>query len=181
MRPITKSEIRRSIRERLGALGSETLACKSAAICRQIVLAPEWSQAIAVGVFAPLAGEPDVELLWSAIGARTVCYPRVEGDHLKFLRVADRSELVESRWKLREPLLRDNAVVAAEDIDLLLVPGIAFTEDGHRLGRGGGYYDRLLSDPALRAVRLGVCFAEQIVPHLPMEDHDQLVGRVIRG
>jgi len=181
MTSMTKSEIRRSIRERLGALGSELLARKSASICREVAQSQEWAQARTVGLFAPLPSEPDVELLWADLGSRTVCYPRMEGDCLLFLRVEDRSALVQSRWNLREPPLREQAVVALENIDLLLVPGVAFTEDGHRLGRGGGYYDRLLAAPTLRSATFGICFAEQMVPRLPMEAHDQTVGRVFRA
>ena len=59
----------------------------------------------------------------------------------------------------------------------MLVPGLAFTGDGVRLGHGGGYYDRLLE--RCRCTTVGVCFAEQIVDVLPVQSHDVKVGRVL--
>ncbi len=120
-----------------------------------------------------------MSLLWAAaLGPRAVCYPRVHGEGLVFLRVAEPEALLRSRWNLLEPPHREEAVVPPGEIDLLLVPGVAFTREGGRMGRGGGYYDRLLADPALRAASFGVCFAEQIVPRLPIEAHDRPVTRV---
>jgi 5-formyltetrahydrofolate cyclo-ligase len=84
-----------------------------------------------------------------------------------------------SRWNLREPDLRTAMVVDPRAIDLILVPGVAFTHEGFRVGRGGGYYDRFLAEPQLHARRLGVCFARQLVPSVPLEAHDQRVDRVI--
>ena len=76
-------------------------------------------------------------------------------------------------------------VVVPEDepdpvtIDLVVVPGVAFTASGHRLGQGGGWYDRFL--PGLRpgVMRIGVCFAECLVDELPTEAHDVVMDRVI--
>ena len=175
---MTKPEIRKSVRLRIRPLTKEALAEKSADICRAVTAARDWSQARVIGLFAPLCLEPNVELLWANAGSRTVCYPRVDGDRLSFHRVTDRSALVESRWKLREPPRLDDAVIGPGEIDLLLVPGLAFTEEGHRLGRGGGYYDRFLAEPTLRAVTFGICFSEQIVASLPVEEHDRTVWRV---
>ncbi len=67
------------------------------------------------------------------------------------------------------------------DIDLIVVPGVAFTAAGARLGRGRGYYDRYLSQPEMRAYTVGVCYAHQIVDALPSEPHDVAVERVICG
>ena len=176
---MTKSELRKAIRFRLEALPLETRAEKSATLCREIAGCGEWKTARTVAFFSPLPSEPNVDLLWAVLEARVVCYPRVDGDHLVFLKVPDRAALLESRWNLLEPAHQEDAVVPMVEIDLLLVPGLAFTPDGHRMGRGKGYYDRLLAHPALRATPLGVCFAEQLVVHLPTEEHDRPVARVI--
>ena len=62
-------------------------------------------------------------------------------------------------------------------IDLVLVPGLAFTVDGGRLGQGGGHYDRFLAE--CRAPAIGVCFAEQLVDELPLRAHDVRLLRVV--
>ena len=175
---MTKAELRKTIRIRLAALSAETQAEKSAAICRAISRTPQWQSARTVGFFSPLSTEPNVDLLWAVLGERTVCYPRLmEKDEMVFLSVPNREALLESsRWNLLEPPHRDEHVVSPADLDLLLVPGVAFTPDGHRMGRGKGCYDRFLAQ--CRAVTFGVCFAEQVIPRLPMEDHDRPVNEV---
>ncbi len=174
----SKTLLRQTVRLRLKTLSLEARAEKSAAICRALAQTEEWRQARNVGFFSPLASEPDIDLLWAVLGERTVCYPRIHGERLLFLQVPNRAALLESRWNLREPAHQEDRVAPLGGIDLLLVPGLAFTADGHRLGRGGGFYDRLLSDETLRATTFGVCFAEQLVPRLPMEVHDRPVRRV---
>lgn len=177
---MTKPELRKAIRVRLAALTPEAVAKKSAAICLEISRTPEWREARVAGLFSPLNTEPNVDLLWAVLTAgKAVCYPRVCGDALVFLRVAGREALLESAlWNLMEPPHREDHVIAPEKIDLLLVPGMAFTPNGHRMGRGKGFYDRFLARPGFHAATFGVCFAEQIVPHLPMEGHDRPVDRV---
>jgi len=77
------------------------------------------------------------------------------------------------------------AVVVPEDepdpatIDLVVVPGVAFTAAGHRLGQGGGWYDRFLTGLRPGVARIGVCFAECLVDELPTEDHDVVMDLVI--
>lgn len=176
---MTKPELRKAIRVRLQALAPEAKTEKSASICLAVSRSPEWQDARTVGFFSPMDSEPNVDLLWAVLGERTVCYPRIQGDDLVFIRVENREALLESvQWNLLEPPHRDEHVVTIGEIDLFLVPGVAFTCDGHRMGRGKGYYDRLQANPAFRSPAFGVCFDEQIVPHLPLEDHDRPVSRV---
>ena len=74
-----------------------------------------------------------------------------------------------------------DAEVAAADIDLMIVPARAFTPQGDRLGRGGGFYDKYMSLPDFHAVKYGVAFACQIFDSLPTDDHDIPVERVFIG
>ena len=59
-----------------------------------------------------------------------------------------------------------------EKPDLIFVPGLAFSKDGHRLGRGAGFFDRLLAGRAARAFKIGICFSFQLVDAVPTERHD---------
>ena len=64
-------------------------------------------------------------------------------------------------------------------IDVAIIPGMAFDEAGHRLGRGKGYYDRFLARvPNL--YKIGLCFSWQVVPHIPCDEHDIRMDRIIR-
>ena len=175
---MTKADLRREMRIRLKALG-DSRPQKSRAITAAIAAHPAFLAAETVALFAPLPSEPDVELLWEKSGRR-FCYPRVVGPLLEFVAVRHVEELAPAAWNpnLREPAASQQLIEPAE-IALILVPGLAFTREGHRLGRGGGYYDRLIALHRPHAVTLGVCFDLQIVPELPCEPHDERVDAVL--
>lgn len=65
------------------------------------------------------------------------------------------------------------------DIDLAIIPGVAFTAEGCRLGRGKGFYDCYLSREGFRATTIGVCFDHQLLDHIPCEPHDKCVNMVV--
>ena len=69
--------------------------------------------------------------------------------------------------------------VSAEQIDIAIIPGVAFTRDGYRLGRGKGYYDCYLSRKEFRAETIGICFDHQLLATLPIEPHDRCVNMVV--
>jgi len=107
-------------------------------------------------------------------------FPRIAGEALSWHEASEVSTFqpnaAEGLERVREPV--GGGVVAVEALDLLLVPGLAFTLGGGRLGRGGGYYDRVLAAPGFGAVTVGVCFEFQILEILPLEAHDILVRHV---
>lgn len=86
-----------------------------------------------------------------------------------------KSDLKEGAFHIWEP---SGALFTDYDaIETAVIPGIAFDEVGHRLGRGGGYYDRLL--PQIKAYKLGVCFPFQLLDEVPYEDYDIVMDEVI--
>src|SRR5438128_1142763 len=176
---MTKAELRKKIRAQLLQITPDEHAEKSRRICEAIAREPAWQAARTVCLFAAQATEPDIELLWDSGAGKKICYPRVNESRLDLIAVSERATLAESRWKLREPPHAPEHLVALEKIDLLLVPGIAFSRDGGRLGRGGGFYDRLIADARLRARKIGVCFDVQLLPGLPREAHDKEVDEIV--
>jgi 5-formyltetrahydrofolate cyclo-ligase len=173
----SKDELRRTIRAILPP-PPDIRAENSARLCAAITGSAHWRNARTIAIFAPQPKEPDVEMLWSQAAGRTIAYPRVEDDGLSLYSVGSLFELRPGRWNIREPEADPSRAVAPDAVDLILVPGTAFTRDGRRLGRGGGYYDRLLAGLTSAACKIGVCFDFQIVPELPMEPHDQCVDFV---
>ena len=175
---MTKDELRREMRRRLRTLG-DTRAEKSRAIVETVAAHPDFLRSDRVALFAPLPSEPDIEGLW-AKGARGFCYPRVTGETIEFVNVPKLAALTPAAWNptVREPAFEDARIISPDEIELILVPGLAFTRDGQRLGRGGGFYDRFLSRLPGSTCKLGVCFDQQIVASLPAEAHDQLVDAV---
>jgi 5-formyltetrahydrofolate cyclo-ligase len=95
---------------------------------------------------------------------------------LIFRRLFEFSELVEGAFGIPEPP-RENSTLAPEDLDLILVPGLAFDRNKERLGYGGGFYDRVLAQTG--AIKIGVAFSFQIVHTLPHEPYDQRVDWIL--
>lgn len=175
-----KEQLRRAMRERL-PLPPDQRGENSARICSAIAALPQWHRARTVALFAPQQREPDVDLLWRHASAKIVCYPRVADDGLSLYSVESLYDLQPGQWDIREPAADPSRLIPPMDVDLILVPGVAFTRAGARCGRGGGYYDRLLASFPARTCKVGICFAIQIVDELPTEPHDAGVDFVITG
>lgn len=154
-------------------------ARRSKDICKAITEHPSWRRSIIIAIFAPMETEPDVELLWKYAEGKTVCYPTIRMGGLDFISVGGPESVAVGQFGIREPVFDQSRVIPPDTFDLVLVPGAAFTANGDRLGRGGGFYDRLLSSPGFRAFKVGVCFSRQIMESLPLEQHDQRVHRVV--
>lgn len=174
-----KSELRCTIRRRIAALTAEQRAHKSALIAAALLARNELRTAHCIALFAALADEPQTQSLIEQLAlTHRVVLPRVTGEEMEF---ADyrADAMCKGAFGIAEPA--GCAVVSPAEIDVMVVPGVAFTAEGARLGRGRGYYDRYLSRKGFRATTIGVCFAEQLVATLPTEPHDKRVSAVVRG
>ena len=87
-------------------------------------------------------------------------------------------ELCRGAFGIAEPSAAERPCDPA-DIDFIVVPGVAFTAAGARMGRGRGYYDKYLSQSGFRGVKAGVCYAHQLVGELPVEPHDVFMDYVV--
>jgi 5-formyltetrahydrofolate cyclo-ligase len=96
---------------------------------------------------------------------------------LKVCRVHSLADLEEGYMGILEP--PENELVAPKDLDMIFVPGLAFDRNGERLGRGAGYYDRLLAEPDIRAVLCGVCYDVQVMDCVPHEPRDHRVDMLV--
>ena len=140
-------------------------------------------KARAVALFAGLKSEPDLLPLlpWLAgHGVKAVFFLIKDEGTLEPRRVRMSEDLVIAALGALEPDRGRCERIDLAEIDVVLVPALAFSvDDGMRLGRGKGYYDRLLSDPGLSAATIGVGFEAQMVPHVPHEAHDLPVQRLL--
>lgn len=175
-----REELRRTLREQRAALPDEHVRAASAAVVAALELVPAIARARAVALYAAVRGEVDPERLAPTLQARgaAVAYPRVvtvEPPTLAFLRVDDAARLAAGQFGILEPPA-DAAPLDA--LDVILVPGVAFARDGHRLGFGRGYYDRALAARP-RALRIGLCHPFQLVDRLPSHSGDEPVDLVL--
>ena len=132
--------------------------------------------------FLAMHDEPDLDaLLTNWLGAsRRVWVPLVQWEEGTMAPAELRAPLPKPhpnpKAKPREP---NGDVVAQSPPDVVLIPGVAFTAEGSRLGRGGGFYDRFLRRLPKSTLRIGVCFSTQIMPVLPIERHDEPVSFLV--
>lgn len=173
-----KTQIRRHVKNQLAALDAKSRASASFTLRQAVSQLPGWDQAHTVAAFMPLPDEPDLSPL-SWLPDRRVLLPVVQGHELSFGEVRDEEDLVRGAFGILEPAPHRTAVTTIADANIILVPGIAFTREGFRLGRGLGFYDRALAVLPRSVLRIGVCFAPQIMDELPVEAHDQKVDLVL--
>jgi len=149
-------------------------------LCERVAssLPPGRPTPLTVLAFKGVGSEPDTSGLINLLHSHgyVVALPRVKGDHLVAVPHFPGDTLRAGAYNIPEPL---GAELDPETIDVVVVPGLAFTTDGRRLGQGGGYYDRFL--PLLRpeCKTCGVGFSEQMVDDLPHESHDRVLSSVI--
>lgn len=176
-----KADLRSRMRTLLKGLDPGRRITDSECIARRIQALACWRRARVVLLYAPLPDEPELgSLIHDALATgRQVALPVFLPDRGVYgIRgILDPGEdLMIGRHGVREPGPKCPEL-APEAVDLAVVPGLAFTPDGWRLGRGGGYYDRLLA--ALGAVRCGVARDEQMLDRLPVETHDVRLDVVV--
>ena len=139
-----------------------------------------WKEAQTVLLYHALPDEPDLQSLLDEglLRGKQLLLPVVVGDDLVLKHFKGKDSLCEGAFHILEPVGEDFPLEQYHQIDLALIPGMAFDYAGHRLGRGKGYYDRLL--PRIpQAYKLGVCFPFQLLDSIPSEPHDIPVREVI--
>jgi len=181
--PEAKAALRRSMRARLQRLSAAERAAGATLTCQRVRAQDFWKSAKTVLLFAPLPDEVDVWFLATAALAegKNVALPRfhaLENRYAAALVTDLERDLVAGAFGIREPE-PGCAEIPLATIDLALVPGLAFDATGRRLGRGKGFYDRLLS--GFGGIKCGVSLAEQMVAEIPAEEHDVRMGVVITG
>ncbi|QUE49515.1 5-formyltetrahydrofolate cyclo-ligase [Luteolibacter ambystomatis] len=136
-------------------------------------------EARVIASFAALPGEPDLLPLVAIHPERMWVFPTVRGEHLTFHPVADTAADFEAgSFGIREPAA-SLPTMPHRDIDVFLCPGLAFTNSGGRLGRGRGFYDRMLALARPDTIKLGVCFPFQITANIFPEPHDVSMSGII--
>ncbi|MGB0581825.1 MAG: 5-formyltetrahydrofolate cyclo-ligase [Limisphaerales bacterium] len=168
-----KQQIRELIRERIALLDTKI------ELGGRLVASETWRAAGRVLLFSPLPDEPQFSEVWESNDGKTLCLPRFVADTGAYEAavIANReTDLVKGKFGIPEPGPECSSLLLNQ-LDLVLVPGVAFTPFGARLGRGRGFYDRILA--AVTGRKIGVAFDEQLVDELPVESHDQWVDAIL--
>ncbi|NLB34946.1 MAG: 5-formyltetrahydrofolate cyclo-ligase [Elusimicrobia bacterium] len=152
---------------------------RSEAIVQHIINHQKLKSARTLMLYHPLPDEPDISSLIDFFikNGKEVYLPVVREDRILPVRIFESKDLKPGFMGIMEPTLEDERPFSIPVLDIIFVPGVAFSNDGQRLGRGGGHYDKFLKDR--EAWTIGVCYSEQLCSKLPEEEHDIRLDQVI--
>lgn len=175
---MNKQELRKSIRARKRAMSPDEIESRSAKLLELFTATEEYQNAKTLYGYMPYNQEVrTVPILQKALeDGKQVAVPKVYGDDMKFLYITNFEDFAKSEFGIPEPIADEP--VAQDETALVLMPGLAFDPAGHRIGYGGGFYDKFLSaEPSHPTVAL--CYEFQVLPQLETEEFDIPVDKVI--
>ncbi|MDB6027867.1 MAG: 5-formyltetrahydrofolate cyclo-ligase [Verrucomicrobiales bacterium] len=176
-----KKNLRAELRARIQLISPESRKARSEMVCTRLLQQSIWRESKAILLYAPLPDEVDIRPLFreARIKGKTVILPRfdtVTGCYT-MCEVNDfERDLVRAKFGILEPAEHCPPFLS-KHLDFALVPGVGFNPLGARLGRGRGFYDRLLAQ--VSGMKCGVAFNEQILPHIPTAPHDVRMNFVL--
>ncbi|MBT2656656.1 5-formyltetrahydrofolate cyclo-ligase [Bacillus sp. ISL-18] len=176
-----KDELRKQVKEILSNLPRPVYEDYSYKIAQTLFAADDWINAKVIGIYVSRQPEVDtyqiIRKAWEQ--EKLVVVPKCNptDKNLSFRILTEFAQLESVYFGLFEPIVALTDEMNEEMIDLLIVPGLAYTRTGHRLGFGGGYYDRFLSHYTGQTISLA--FDQQIIPQFPIEEYDIPVSKII--
>ena len=176
-----KARLRAEMRSRRAGLSPADVAEAGAAVARRLEALPAIAEARRVAAYRAVRGEIPLDVLLEGERREVFTLPRVVGDDLEFVALRESQSFSLGSFGIPEPV--DGEVVAFADHDAVLVPLTAFDGSCHRVGQGGGFYDRALaslpSGPAGRPAAIGVAYSFQQVDRVPLEPWDMPLDAVV--
>ena len=173
-----KKELRARIRERKRAMTESEIDGKSAILGLKFRASALYAQAKTIYGYLPYNQEVrTVPMLQQALrDGKRVAVPKVFGEEMRFIYLDDLTAVEKGYAGIPEPV--EDGPVADDATALVLMPGLAFDPEGHRIGYGGGFYDKFLEREPNHPT-LALCYEFQMLPHLETEEHDIPVDTVI--
>ncbi|MBI2653813.1 5-formyltetrahydrofolate cyclo-ligase [Candidatus Woesearchaeota archaeon] len=173
-----KNQLKESILQKRNSLSKEEILEKSNKIKNNLFNLEQYKKSKIVMFFVSFGSEVHThDMIKEALKSKTVIVPKVVHHEIEPSVIIDFDNLVPSgKFKIPEPI--EAMKIAYKNIDLILVPGIAFDKEGHRIGYGFGYYDRFLRRVP-KAIKIGLAFDLQIVDKIPREMHDVPVDLIV--
>jgi len=173
-----KKALRAAVRAQKRAMTEQQIDEKSAALGKLFAETEQYKSAKTIYGYLPYNQEVrTVPMLQKALAdGKKVAVPKVYGDEMRFILLDDLSRVENGYSNIPEPI--DDGPVARDETALVLMPGLAFDPQGHRIGYGGGFYDKFLAlEP--NHPTLALCYEFQMLPHLETEEFDIPVDYVL--
>ncbi|KMP25108.1 5-formyltetrahydrofolate cyclo-ligase [Bacillus albus] len=176
-----KVRLRKRIIEHMNSLSEERYTTLSEQIACSLYAQKEWTEAKTIGITLSMENEvntyPIIKKAWEE-GKKVVVPKCNKGTRtMSFRQISNFDQLETVYMNLREPIPALTGEVNADEIDLQIVPGVAYTARGERIGYGGGYYDRYLVH--YKGKTLSLAYSFQMVDHIPVEPFDKNVEKII--
>ena len=173
-----KKELRRCIRERKRAMTEEEIVSRSETLGKAFAASALYREANTIYGYLPYNQEVrTVPMLEQALlDGKKVAVPKVVGDEMVFIYLSDLTQVEKGYAGIPEPIADEP--VAHDETALVLMPGLAFDREGHRIGYGGGFYDKFLQREPKHPT-LALCYEFQMLEHLETEEHDIPVDCVL--
>ena len=173
-----KKQLRQMIRDKKRAMTVDQIQEKSTRLGELFFETEQYRNAKTIYGYLPYNQEVrTVFMLERALAdGKKVAVPKVYGDEMRFLYVQDLSAMEKSGFGIPEPVA--DGPVADDPTALVLMPGLAFDSKGHRIGYGGGFYDRFLEQETAHPT-VALCYDFQMLPQLDTEEHDIPVDQVL--
>lgn len=179
---MVKRSLRRAALARRERLAAAERLERGGLIAEALMRLSEFERARTVMLYASIGSEvPTGELVakCAALGKRIVLPAARPGGRLVPALVHDVGQLVPGSFGIPEPVVERTGSIEPAEIDLVIVPGVAFCRRGYRLGYGGGYYDRFLEQLPQDIPRIALAFSVQIQECLEHEPHDIPVDKIV--
>lgn len=177
MNTTDKRTLRKAIKAEIAKLSTEEKLTLSAQIFSKLDACDKICDASVIALFISLPDEPQTATFIEQLSRKNkrVVVPRIEGEDMNFYDISEGFK--KGSFGILEPTSK--TPVKPNEIDVMIVPGVVFTLDGARCGRGKGFYDKYLSREGFRAYTIGVCYPCQIVEDIPTEEHDKKLDCII--
>lgn len=175
---MNKTELRKAIRARKRAMTEAEILEKSEALGCLFLASEEYRNAKSIYGYLPYNQEVrTVAMLEQALrDGKKVAVPKCYGDEMRFIWMEDLSKVEKGYANIPEPIADEP--IADDETALVLMPGMAFDPQGHRIGYGGGFYDKFLARERNHPT-LALCYDFQMVAHLETEEFDIPVDKVL--
>ena len=175
---LDKKALRREIGAKKRAMSAEEIEQASARLAEKFFQTELYRQAKAIYGYLSYNQEVCTEQILRRAQAdgKRVAVPKVYGEEMRFLWLNDLKQVAPGAYGIPEPVADEP--VAMDETALVLMPGLAFDPEGHRLGYGGGFYDRYLADQPNHPF-VALCYRFQLLDHLETEAHDVPVDLVV--
>ena len=177
-----KAQLRTQFRKILLGMSLEERVEKSRKACQNLMRTEQFADVVTVMAFLSLPHEVDTSeaILCAWQLGKTVAAPKISWQQRHMIPVEIKS--LDTGFSTEIGGLRNPAKgvpIPFEEIDMVITPGLGFDKSGNRLGRGGSYYDKFFTNEGLRAIKCGLAFAEQVVDHVIVTDHDVPVDMLV--